>query len=648
MKILIYGWQGWIGQQFVNCLTKKDEDNSIEIVYGSVRVENKVEVEKEILNINPTHVISFIGRTHGTIDNKEFKTIDYLEQPGKLKENIRDNLYGPFILAQLCKEHHIHYTYMGTGCIFDRDSLKTGTTTTFTESDSPNFFGSSYSIAKGFTDEIMKSFDTSALNLRIRMPISNVQHSRNFITKITNYEKICSIENSMSVLPDLLPHLISLMKERKTGTLNFTNPGTISHNRILDLFKEIVDPLFTYENFTKEEQAKILACDRSNNHLNTAKLEKWCPNVKRIEDAVREALVDYKSTYVPKQPNSKTDYNVFDNIKTLFITGGCGFIGSNFINYFATKYPNIDIINFDALYYCADSNNVCKKVQESKNYNFIHGNLKNYGLLKYIFERNTISHIIHFAAQSHVQTSFSDSLNYTEDNIMGTHNLLEINRLYNPFLKKFIHVSTDEVYGESMFSLDEQHKTEQSILCPTNPYAATKAGAELIAQSYIHSYKMPIVITRGNNVYGPNQYPEKLIPRFINLLKKFKPVTIQGDGSCLRSFLHVNDVCSAFETILEKGTIGEIYNIGCDENMEYSVLEVAYKLIKIIIIGKNNTDLNNTDLNNTDLNKWIKYIDDRPFNDKRYYISNEKLKKLGWSIKIRFDDGLNNLVNSIR
>ena len=276
----------------------------------------------------------------------------------------------------------------------------------------------------------------------------------------------------------------------------------------------------------------------------------------------------------------------------------------------------------------------------------IHGNLKNYGLLKYIFERNEITHIIHFAAQSHVQTSFSDSLNYTQDNIMGTHNLLEINRLYNPHLKKFIHVSTDEVYGESMLNDDEISKTEQSILCPTNPYAATKAGAELIAQSYIHSYKMPIVITRGNNVYGPNQYPEKLIPRFINLLKERKPVTIQGDGSCKRSFLHVDDVCSAFELILTKGVVGEIYNIGCDEDMEYSVLEVAHKLIKLIIYGKksvkNETDKYETDKNEMD--KWIEYIEDRPFNDKRYYISNNKLKKLGWNININFDDGLKNLI----
>ena len=122
--------------------------------------------------------------------------------------------------------------------------------------------------------------------------------------------------------------------------------------------------------------------------------------------------------------------------------------------------------------------------------------------------------------------------------MLGTHNLLEVNRLYNPYLKKFIHVSTDEVYGESMLSLDEKHKTEHSILCPTNPYAATKSNAELLAQSYYHSFKLPIIITRGNNVYGPNQYPEKLIPRFIKLLKRNRKVTIQGTGTVL-SLIHI-------------------------------------------------------------------------------------------------------------
>ena len=316
----------------------------------------------------------------------------------------------------------------------------------------------------------------------------------------------------------------------------------------------------------------------------------------------------------------------------LLVTGGCGFIGSNFINYFCEKNPNVFVINYDAMYYCANEENVSKEIRESPNYEFIEGNLQSYDLIKHIIKTYKPTHIIHFAAQSHVQNSFTDSIQYTKDNILGTHNLLEVNRLYNPELQKFIHVSTDEVYGESMLDENENHKTEQSILCPTNPYAATKAGAELIAQSYNHSFGMPIIITRGNNVYGPNQYPEKVIPRFINQLKEDKPITIQGDGSCVRAFLHAYDTATAFETILEKGNVGEIYNIGCDEAMEYSILDVAKILIKKIK-GEDK-----------DIEKWIDYIEDRPFNDKRYYISNEKLKKLGWTINIGFDEGIKMLI----
>ena len=184
-----------------------------------------------------------------------------------------------------------------------------------------------------------------------------------------------------------------------------------------------------------------------------------------------------------------------------------------------------------------------------------------------------------------------------------------------------------------MLDVDEHFKTEHSILCPTNPYAATKAGAELIAQSYNHSYKMPIIITRGNNVYGPNQYPEKLIPLFIKLLKEDKKVTIQGDGSTVRAFLHAHDTARAFECILKNGKIGEIYNIGCDDGMEYSVIEIAKKLIKLI----KNTD---------NYDEWVEYIEDRPYNDKRYYISNKKVKDLGWDIKIKLNDGIYDLVNN--
>ena len=316
--------------------------------------------------------------------------------------------------------------------------------------------------------------------------------------------------------------------------------------------------------------------------------------------------------------------------KNLLITGGCGFIGSNFINFYFDKHQNVTIINIDAMYYCANEKNITENIRNSSRYHLIKGNLCSIDLLNHILRTYEIDTVIHFAAQSHVQDSFEDSLKYTYDNILGTHTLLESCRKYGK-IKRFIHISTDEVYGESLLSDDEEKKNEQSILCPTNPYAATKAGAELIANSYRYSFNMPIIITRGNNVYGPCQYPEKLIPRFIELLKENKKVTIQGDGSNVRAFLHSLDVAKALEFILEKGKIGEIYNIGSDEDKEYTVLEIAKILIKLI-------------KNTENYDEYIEYIEDRPFNDKRYYISNEKVKKLGWSIDKDFIEGLKELI----
>ena len=632
MKLLIYGHKGWIGTQFVS-LIKKD-NSSIEYILGQSRVDDTEVLLKELDTITPTHVISFIGRTHGTIGEKEYTTIDYLEQPGKLVENVRDNLFSPLSLALACKERQIHYTYLGTGCIFSYKDIDKEyfdlNDKGFNENDLPNFFGSGYSIVKGFTDRLMHQLSDNVLNLRIRMPIIEEDCPRNFITKITNYKKICSVPNSMSVLTELLPIALRMLKKGMTGTVNLTNPGVISHDEILKMYKEYIDPSFVWENFSIDEQRKVLACERSNNLLDTSLLEAFAPEVRPINEAVREIMKHYKPT--KKHPRSEKD--LYDNETTiLFVTGGAGFIGSNFINEIYKHYKRIKIINFDALYYCAnEKQNINEEIRkDKKRYTFIHGNLQSLDLLNYIFQINKITHVIHFAAQSHVQTSFTDAIQYTQDNILGTHNLLEAVRLYCPTLNKFIHVSTDEVYGESMLDTDEKHKTEQSVLCPTNPYAATKAGAELLAQAYNHSFKMPIIITRGNNVYGPNQYPEKVIPRFIQQLKNGEKVTIQGDGSCVRAFLHAIDTANAFIKILEKGRIGEIYNIGCDEGMEYSILEVAKILIK---------NIKGTD----DYEKWITFIEDRPFNDQRYYISNYKLKELGWEIKIKFEDGINRLI----
>ena len=625
MKLLVYGAKGWIGSQFIRLL----EETNTKYICGIARANNQEKLREEILTVHPTHIVSFIGRTHGKIGDKTYSTIDYLEQPYKLKENVRDNLYSPLLLAMMSKEYGLHYTYLGTGCIFkfdDQHSFEQDVNG-FTEQSEPNFFGSGYSIVKGFTDQLMKMFGKTVLNLRIRMPITGEMNSRNFITKITTYEKICSIKNSMTVLPEMLPLVLDMMNKRLTGTINLTNPGLISHNEILDMFKEVVDSEFTYQNFSVEEQSKILAADRSNNYLDTSRLQELYPSVRHIKDAVRDCLVQYKNTYKRKQKKE----NPTKDIKLLFVTGGAGFIGSNFINYFCEKYPEVKIINFDALYYCANKDNVKKEIQQSDNYHFIEGNLQSFDLLRYIFQTNEVTHILHFAAQSHVDNSFRDSIQYTKDNTMGTHNLLEVARLYCPTLKKFIHVSTDEVYGESKLDADEQLKTEQSLLCPTNPYAATKVGAEALVQSYGHSFGLPIVITRGNNVYGPNQYPEKLIPKFIQLLKNDKKVTIQGDGSCVRAFLHSYDTSTAFEKILLNGSIGEIYNLGCDEGMEFSVMEISKKLIEKM-------------KGTTDYDKWIEYIPDRPFNDQRYYISNQKLKDLGWNVKVSLDDGLNELI----
>ena len=286
MKWLIYGTKGWIGGMVKIYLEKMGET----VVCATSRADDEKSVEDEILSVEPDRIVSLIGRTHG----QGYSTIDYLEQKGKLVENVRDNLYSPVVLAILGKKYGIHVTYLGTGCIFNTNKEKPS----FTEEDLPNFFGSGYSTVKGFTDRLMHFFSDSTLNLRIRMPIVGYHNPRNFITKITNYAKICSIQNSMTVLEDMIPILVELTKEKKTGTVNLTNPGTIEHNEILQMYKELVDPNFTWNNFTLEEQSQILLSERSNNELDANKLKKLCPQVKDIKTSVRELLQNWNNSYL--------------------------------------------------------------------------------------------------------------------------------------------------------------------------------------------------------------------------------------------------------------------------------------------------------------------------------------------------------------
>lgn len=285
MKWLVYGHNGWIGQMVCKLLTDMNET----VINAKARADNETEVEYELRVKEPDRVISLIGRTYGP----GFTTIDYLEQKGKLVENLKDNLYGPMVLALLCKSRNIHFTYLGTGCIFDGYDGNTGSG--YSEYAKPDFFGSSYSVVKGYTDRLMHFFNNSVLNCRIRMPITSDNGPRNFISKITTYKKICSIPNSMTVLPELLPVMLDMAKNKVTGTINLTNPGLITHNEILEMYKEIINPDFTWENFTIEEQDKILLAGRSNNLLNTCTLEKKYPNVLPIKDSVRNVLLEMKN-----------------------------------------------------------------------------------------------------------------------------------------------------------------------------------------------------------------------------------------------------------------------------------------------------------------------------------------------------------------
>ncbi len=309
----------------------------------------------------------------------------------------------------------------------------------------------------------------------------------------------------------------------------------------------------------------------------------------------------------------------------LLVTGGCGFIGSAFCRRLKKQHHYLRLVNIDILYPCSTISEDLTK--SSENYYFINGDIKNDELLYKIMNDHDIDTIVHFAAQSHVETSFTNPFLYTEDNIIGTHKLLDACRRYGK-ITKFIHISTDEVYGEN--ANDEKNAfTEKSLLKPTNPYAASKASAEMLVNSYMHSYNLPAIIIRSNNVYGQGQYPEKVVPKFILKLLNNEKLTIQGSGYQLRSFINVEDVVDAILCILFQGEKGEIYNISSKD--EISILELGKRLLEEIKPNEKMED-------------WIEYIEDRNFNDKRYWIESKPLNNLGWKQKIQLDEGLRNTI----
>lgn len=314
--------------------------------------------------------------------------------------------------------------------------------------------------------------------------------------------------------------------------------------------------------------------------------------------------------------------------KVIMVTGGAGFIASHVVIRLVKNYPKYKIVNFDKLDYCSCLKNL-ESIKDEPNYKFVKGSVCSSDLVNYVLRTEGITHIMHFAAQTHVDNSFGNSFTFTENNILGTHVLLESAKSIKDQLKLFLHVSTDEVYGEGEEG-DDAAAHEGSILEPTNPYSATKAGAEYLVKAYARSFGLPTLITRGNNVYGPHQYPEKVIPKFTNQLLRGMKVTLHGTGANTRNYLFVEDVAAAFDLILHNGVVGQIYNVGGGD--EVPNIEVAKLLIKMIRGEDANPD------------EWITLVPDRPFNDLRYPLDSSKLRKLGWSEEVDWMEGLKRTV----
>ncbi|XP_070786647.1 dTDP-D-glucose 4,6-dehydratase-like isoform X2 [Enoplosus armatus] len=319
--------------------------------------------------------------------------------------------------------------------------------------------------------------------------------------------------------------------------------------------------------------------------------------------------------------DQKMDFN-----RTVLVTGGAGFIGSHLVSSLVSRHPEWRIINLDNLDYCCSPWSL-ESVQDRANYTFIRGDVCNSRLVNHIFNTENIDVVFHLAAKTHVESSFETPSSFQCVNIEGTRILLGAAHQARHQPQRFIYISTDEVYGAS---LDEVFD-ESSPVRPCNPYSATKAAAEFLVRSYWDKHKFPIIITRSNNIYGPRQYTEKVIPRFLSLLQMNKKCTIQGILPKSRHFLFVDDAIDAFLLILEKGIVGEIYNIGT--SCEIPIMQLARELVKMV---KNVPD--------SEVNDWLEFVPDRPCVELCYPITCEKLQQLGWRAEVSWAEGIRQTV----
>ncbi len=299
----------------------------------------------------------------------------------------------------------------------------------------------------------------------------------------------------------------------------------------------------------------------------------------------------------------------------VLVTGGCGFIGSNFVRYLLETDPQVRVINFDKLTYAGNLANL-SDLAEDPRYRFVHGDVADRDLVRKVVPGVAV--IFHFAAESHVDRSIQDSGPFVRTNVLGTQVLLDAAREFS--VPRFIQVSTDEVYG----SLGATGWfTEETALAPNSPYSASKAAGDLLVRSYVHTFGLPAIVTRCSNNYGPYQFPEKLIPLFINNLLQDQPIPVYGDGQNVRDWIYVRDHCTALERVWRAGRPGEVYNVGGE--CERTNLQITHALLDAL--GKPRS--------------LIRYVKDRPGHDRRYAIDCSKIKReLGWQPAVSFETGL--------
>lgn len=324
-------------------------------------------------------------------------------------------------------------------------------------------------------------------------------------------------------------------------------------------------------------------------------------------------------------------------MKTYLVTGGAGFIGSNFVNYMLKKYDDVKIVNVDCLTYAGNLENL-KDVENNKNYKFVKANICDREAIRKVFLEDDIDYVVNFAAESHVDRSIKDPEIFVESNVKGTVNLLNVAKEFwtvgdDKYKEncKFLQVSTDEVYG----SLGEQgYFMETTPLCPHSPYSASKAAADMLVKAYFDTFKFPINITRCSNNYGPYQFPEKLIPLIINNTLQHKNLPVYGDGLNVRDWLFVEDHCKAIDMVIKEGKLGEVYNVGGhNERTNITIVKTIINHIKDVVDPSVSENL-------------ITYVQDRKGHDRRYGIDPEKIKNdLGWYPETTFEVGIKKTID---